>query len=366
MRILLTTDGYVPMINGVVTSVLNLRQELINRGHDVRILTLSTNEHSYTENSVYYLGSFRFPIYPDLHATMHMSSSFMNEILAWKPEIVHSQCEFFTFKFARRIASRSGAPLIHTYHTMYESYAKYVKLNERMGDMAVPRFLHSRLRNVQRIIAPTQKVADALKSYRLHAPISIVPTGIDLSKFLLKDPEETRELQRANLKIKKGSTVLVSVGRIAQEKNSEELVRNMIPLVAWNKDLVLLFVGDGPQRLYLQELVRSLSLTDNILFSGMVSPDKIASYYQMGDIFVSASESETQGLTYIEAMASALPVVCRFDTCLTNVVTEGYNGYTYDENHEYITAIKRIFEDKELAKSLSVHSLEVAKQIFQN
>ncbi|AEV28027.1 glycosyltransferase [Sphaerochaeta pleomorpha str. Grapes] len=362
MKILLTTDGYAPMINGVVTSVMNLQRVLTNRGHEVRVLTLSNDEHSSFKEGVYYLASFRIPIYRDLHATLHIPQVFMQDILSWKPDIVHSQCEFFTFGFARRIAQRSNVPLVHTYHTMYESYARYVKLNERMGDMAVPHFLQRRLRNLQMIIAPTQKVADALKSYRLTSPISIVPTGIDLSKFTLRESRENLEKRKASLGLNPDSVILLSVGRIAQEKNPEELLKNMVPLVQDFPKLVLLFIGDGPQREYLADRIRTLNLSGRVFFSGMVNPTEIASYYQLGTIFVSASDSETQGLTYIEAMASGLPVICRYDSCLKNVIKEGIDGFTYTKASEYVSAITHTLTDKELYESLSSQARILAKE----
>ena len=362
MKILVTTDGYAPMVNGVVTSVMNLQRELTDRGHQVRVLTLSNDEHSSYANGVYYLGSFRIPIYQDLHATLHIPQPFMQDILSWKPDIVHSQCEFFTFGFARRIAQRSNVPLVHTYHTMYENYARYVKLNERMGDMAVPHFLHRRLRNLQMIVAPTQKVADALRSYRLTSPISIVPTGINLTKYALKESKENLEKRKAGLGIAPDAKILLSVGRIAQEKNPGELLRNMIPIIQEHPKLVLLFVGDGPQREYLVDLHRTLGLQGRVFFSGMVPPSEIASYYQLGTIFVSASDSETQGLTYIEAMASGLPVICRYDSCLRNVITEGVNGFTYTKSSDYILAIKHTLADKQLYDSLSNQARMTAQE----
>jgi 1,2-diacylglycerol 3-alpha-glucosyltransferase len=350
------------MINGVVTSVLNLQSELTLRGHEVRVLTLSQDEHSYYKDGVYYLASFKLPIYPDFHATLHIPQQFMNDILFWHPEIVHSQCEFFTFGFARRIAQKSNVPFIHTYHTMYENYAKYVKLNERMGDMAVPHFLHRRLRNVQMIIAPTQKVADALISYHLTSPISIIPTGIHLSKFTIQQTEESLGKLKTKLGIDLDAIVLLSVGRIAQEKNPEELLRNMVQLVQKNEKLVLLFVGDGPQREDLQKLTSTLKLQGRVFFSGMVNPTEIASYYQLGTIFVSASDSETQGLTYIEAMASGLPVICRYDKCLKEVVQQGFNGFTYTNESEYWSLIQQTLDNKTLYENFCNHAKIVAQK----
>ena len=92
--------------------------------------------------------------------------------------------------------------------------------------------------------------------------------------------------------------------------------------------------GDGPDRERLEKLAEELGIKDQVVFTGMISPDKVAGYYKLGDVFVCASNSETQGITYIEALACGLPALCRRDDCLSQVVTDGYNGFQY-ENYAY-------------------------------
>jgi 1,2-diacylglycerol 3-alpha-glucosyltransferase len=348
MRILLTTDLFTPSVNGVVTSVLNLREVLTDRGHDVRILTLSPIELSYFYNDVYFIGSMKIPVYQDIHAAIHIPLDIMKDILDWSPAIVHSQCEFFTFAFAKTIAKKAKAPLVHTYHTMYENYARYLKLNERMGEKAVSHFVQNRLGKVYNLIAPTKKVADSLTEYGLSGKIHIIPTGIDLAKFEKRENKDTLIALKTKLGIPLDSPVLISIGRLAQEKNSDELVRNFVEILKWNRNVVMLFVGDGPFREKLEHMANSLKISDNIIFTGMIAPSEIALYYQLGTIFVSASQSETQGLTYIEALASELPVVCRYDECIEDVVVAGYDGFPYMNDEEYLQAIKTILGDTKL------------------
>ena len=119
MKILLTSDWYEPVVNGVVTSVRNLKRELEKKGHEVRVLTLSENRDSRKEGDVYYIHSHSAGlVYPNARVTLPVAHPYVQELMDWKPDIVHSQCEFTTFWFARRIAFRTGAPLIHTYHTI--------------------------------------------------------------------------------------------------------------------------------------------------------------------------------------------------------------------------------------------------------
>ena len=126
MKILLTTDWYTPAVNGVVTSVQNLRKGLEDRGHEVRILTLSRSSYSHIQNGVYYLRSMGVgAVYPKARLGVPLQKQIIKELLSWRPDIVHSNCEFSTFPAACYIAEKADAPLLHTYHTVYEHYTHY-------------------------------------------------------------------------------------------------------------------------------------------------------------------------------------------------------------------------------------------------
>ena len=134
MKVLITTDWYKPVINGVVTSATNLEEGLRKAGHDVRILTLSSNLHSYREGNVIYIGSVGVGmIYPNARLRARLNDPLVQELIDWRPDIVHSQCEFSTFSFAKRIARESGCPLVHTYHTVYEDFTHYFSPSIRLG-----------------------------------------------------------------------------------------------------------------------------------------------------------------------------------------------------------------------------------------
>ena len=105
MKILITSDWYIPAVNGVVTSVKNLRRELELRGHEVRVLTLSQNRRSYERDGVTYLGSVAAGlVYPGARLRTALAGRWVRKIVEWGPDVVPSQCEFSTFFLARRIA----------------------------------------------------------------------------------------------------------------------------------------------------------------------------------------------------------------------------------------------------------------------
>lgn len=184
MKILITTDWYVPIINGVVTSVLNLQRELMLRGHDVRVLTLSQTTRSFKSDGVIYIGSVGAgKLYPGARIKTAFFGSFVQDIVKWRPDVVHSQCEFSTFLIARRIAKKLDIPVIHTYHTVYEDYTHYFSPNKTWGRCMVKFLSRWIIRRTVCVIAPTEKVRTILNGYGIDRDIRVIPTGIDLSRF---------------------------------------------------------------------------------------------------------------------------------------------------------------------------------------
>ena len=335
MKILITSDWYLPAVNGVVTSVKNLRQELERRGHEVRILTLSQNTHSSQQNGVTALGSIPAGlIYPGARLRTALGGKWIRELVEWGPDVVHSQCEFSTFFLARRIAGELGIPLVHTYHTVYEDYTHYFSPSVHFGKKAAAIFTRWVARQTDCLIAPTGKVRMLLQGYHVTPPVFVAPSGIDLSRFQ-KEPDPLRcAVLRASLGIPQDRAILVFVGRLAEEKNLEELLRFRANLGPGG--VTLLLVGDGPYRRRLEESAASLGLeAPDLVFTGMVPPEQVMEWYQLGNLFVNASTSETQGLTYAEALASGLPVLCRADPCLTGVVRDGENGWQYRDEADF-------------------------------
>ena len=341
MKILLTTDWWTPAVNGVVRSVTLLRRELLALGHDVKVLTLSPDSHSYERDGVIYLGSLSADrVYPGARVRFAAWNRWMRALTDWRPDVIHSQCEFSTFLPAWQLARRCNCPLVHTYHTAYEDYTRYLIPSERCGHVAVKELTKLFSGRCDAILAPTGKVAAMLDQYGVSCPVYTVPTGIDLEAFRPIPPEDKPALRRA-LGLPEGEqTILVSVGRLAAEKNHGELLRLLAKEPAGQRPL-LLFVGDGPVRAQLEQQAADLGLVDRVMFAGMVPPTEVVRYYQAGDAFVCASQSETQGLTYFEALACGLPTIVRADPCLEGVVENGVNGWQWKDAagfHEALAA----------------------------
>ena len=362
MKILITTDLYTTATNGVVTSVHNLYEELTGKGHDVRILTLSAGKESYKKDHIYYIKSMSIDfIYPDVRMPLSYRNGLIQELIDWKPDVVHSQCEFFSFQFAKRIAKITGAPIVHTYHTLYEQYVNYVIPGKYIGKQMVGRLSRMRLKKVAKVIAPTAKVEDALRGYGVTADIQVVPSGISLEQHYFRLTEEERAEKRKELGIPENHNVLLNLGRLGTEKNLEELLCFFAEALKYDSYLTFMIVGDGPDKENLEKQAKELGISDHVIFTGMVKPSEVQKFYQLADVFVNASTSETQGLTYIEAAANGLPLLCRKDPCLDAVIKDGVNGYEYTNFEEFEEYLNDILMDPEWRKSASEQSEKIAE-----
>ncbi len=249
---------------------------------------------------------------------------------------------------------------MHTYHTLYEQYATYVFPTQRMGSFFIGRLSKFRLRKADAIVAPTAKVETVLKNYGLHNPIHIVPTGIALEQHKQRITPDERKQLREKLGIPEDVLVLINLGRLGNEKNLDELIDFFAVARTHTPKLMLLIVGDGPARQELEEKVKDLGIDKYVIFTGMVKPEEVHSYYQVGDVFVSSSTSETQGLTYVEAAANGLPLLCRRDPCLDGVLVEGRNGFEYEAEGEFCDLIDTILQNPRWCRTAGSQSEKIA------
>lgn len=330
MKVLLTSDLFTPSINGVVASVLSLKQGLEERGHEVRVLTLSPTMHSYVEGDVTYIGSLNAgKVYPGARLRYTQKHPLLDALIEWKPDVIHSNCELSTFLMARKIAKKTGAPLVHTYHTVYEDYTHYFSPSKRMGKSIVKRLSRVIAHRTDTIVVPSVKILKLLEGYDVETPLVVIPTGIDQQKFSENTVLDITEM-RKECGIPEQNTVAIFIGRLAKEKNTEELIDYMKAFVG--EPVTLLIIGDGPYRKELEKKAKESGVPQGqIVFYGAVPPSEVGKYYHMGDIFVCASTSETQGLTYFEALSCGLPVLARQDACLDGVIDPGVNGWEFTD-----------------------------------
>ncbi len=345
MKILITTEWNHPAINGVVISVNNLKEELSKLGHEVKVLTLSNTQQSFEKDGVISIGSFGAGIiYPEARVVIPIANKYIKEIIRWSPDVIHSQSEFSTFLLARYISKQLHIPIVHTYHTVYENYTHYFSPVEKWGKNMASFFTILALKHTSCVIAPTEKVRKLLEEYGVTKEIKVVPTGIRMNKGVEPTNQFKRQTLRNKIGIDRNIKILITVGRLAKEKNLEEIIHYFSRLNS--AELKLLIVGDGPHRQQLEKYVDILGISDRVYFVGMIPHEKVNQYYQAGDVFVSASNSETQGLTYLEAMANGIPALCRKDACLDKVICDGENGWQYESFEQFRKKLGLIFQSE--------------------
>lgn len=342
MKILLATDEYINQINGITNSVVTLKNELIKLGHDVRVLALSPNNKSFIKDNDYFIRSKHVPIYPDARYCFHKHDKLLNNIIEWKPDLVHIQTEYSARKLSNVIIKKLNIPYVITCHAMYEDYIRYWCPSKTIGKKVIKKLSNKYYNPSKALVVPSYKLKKKEIEYGVKCPIEVIPTGIDLEKFNNRISQNERKglLKKYDIDIEK--KVLVTVSRVAVEKNIEEIINYFSKLLEKDNNCRLLIVGDGPDKKNLEKLVDKLNLREYVKFTGMIKPVEVHKYYQLGDIFVCASTSESQGLTYVEAIASSLPLVCREDDCLIDIIEEGKNGFTYHNNNDFIEKILKI------------------------
>ncbi|MFX0537203.1 glycosyltransferase [Ornithinimicrobium sp. Y1847] len=355
-RILLLTDTYRPAVSGVVTSVEDLRKGLIEAGHDVRVLTVGPGRRTTWDGEAYRLPSMDAShIYPHARLGRPLDRDLLAELLAWRPQVLHSHTEFACFWWARRLAHRLSAPHVHTYHTLYADYTHYFFPHERMGRALCAKFARSTLRRTDGVIAPTAKIEKLLRGYGVNVPISVVPTGVDLGRFA-PGPKSAELAARLNLDLT--VPTILSLGRLGAEKKVDEVIDLLANVRTEPWQMVI--AGDGPAAADLRQQVDRLGLTDRVRFAGAVDPRNVPDYYRLADVFVSASQSETQGLTFLEALATGVPVVCRDDAALDGIVIDRHNGRRYRHAEEFTTTLRWLLADETLRRHWSQGAVDTA------
>ena len=366
MRVGIFTESYPPLVNGVSTSILMLEHALTKLGHEVFIITVSDNKKDYVlENNghILRLPSVNLANCYDYKMTSVYPIKAVNMIKKMNLDVIHSNVEFTVGIFARVVSEQLSIPLVHTYHTNWEDYTHYITKNKKILDDICKKLLKYLVvffedKTVTELIVPSNKIYNLFKDkYKFTKNIHIIQTGIETSKFYKENfnQKDINSLKK-KLGIKKKDFVVMTVSRLAKEKSVDRIINNHKELVKKYSNMKLLIVGDGPDIDKLKDEAKSLGVSDSVIFTGKVPLSDIPIYYQLGNVFVTASKSETQGLTVVEAISSSLPVVAVKDDSFVNSVIEDFNGFVFTDDEKYINSISKLYEDKDIYNRLSNQS----------
>jgi len=356
MRIVIFSDTFPPDINGVATSTANLFKTL--RDHKEDVIAVVPNHYSnkvtFEDNIIRIPGIELKKLY-GYRAVFPWNQTAYKIVKEFKPDVIHIQVDAGVGQFGYMVAANLKVPAVYTYHTCYEDYTYYATkgMADRFAKSCVRAYTKFQSLRSYEFIAPSNKIKDYLRSIKIDDHISVLPTGIEFKKFSIKhrNLEETNKLKKS-LGILPDEKILLSLGRVAKEKSIDFVIRGYAEFVKTHKNhkTKFLIVGDGPALNDLKELTSVLGIEKYVIFTGRVDPSLTQTYYWMGDIFASASITETQGLTFMEAMAASLIVLARYDDNLAGTIVDGKTGFFFETEEEFASVFESVLQLKKEEK----------------
>lgn len=328
LRIAMFTNNYLPFIGGVPLSIERLRRGLTRLGHQVLIVAPSYRKKSDDEGDTLRVGSL-LPMgqQSEFRVANIFSPGLYRGLYRFRPDLIHVHHPFWLGSIGVFLARRLNIPVVYTYHTRLEHYAHYVPLPGPLFRNLVSHALVRRFANrCDGIVVPTESTADYLRVIGVRQPVYVQPTGIDHDRFQTVAEKDIRHLKRRiGLEDEK---VLVSISRLGEEKNIDFMLDAVGDLYRrCTVPFRFLIIGDGPEHERLQARISEEGLADCITLLGTIPPEEIPVYCRLGDIFLFASRSETQGMVILEAMAAGLPVVAVRSSGIDDFVQDGVNGF---------------------------------------
>ena len=366
MHIAFFTNYYHPVVNGVVRSVASFRENLMKQGHNVFIFAQSDGSYKDEEPFIFRYPSLSLPL-GDISTAIPVSP-FVDQLLPMlKLDVIHTHHPVLLGQTAARKAAELDLPLIFTFHTQYWEYTHYIpfpqEIIQEFLKNAVHRWLREFMQKCQHIIIPSESLRDILvRDYGLHERYSVIPTGTDLEPFLNADGKALRAEKGWQKEI-----VLISVGRLAPEKNWDTLIQGFAKVHTKHPEARLVLIGDGSARQSLEALSVELGIADRVTFTGSIPFEEIPRYLKAADLFAFASVTETQGIVTMEAMAAGLPVVAVDGPGTRDIVQNGKQGYLVENDPDALAKkLNQLLSDSQRIKRFSNQALKRAKMFDVN
>lgn len=327
------TDTYLPAVDGVVTSILNFRQELMRRGHDVYVFASgdsNTQRIATTQKNVFAIRGVRFKKYPQYNVALFpfLSSLKLRNV---RVDLIHAHTPFSMGFYALLQSKINRIPIAGSFHTLLTDKAvlKEYIADERLRKLAFKyswpyvRFFYNRCNGV---LAPSEAVKSLLERKKI-SDVYVVPNSVDLKRFSTKvDGSKVRE----HLLGGKEGRIVMYIGRLSREKRIDTLIRAAKTL---NDDKVTFVIGGtGPAAVHYHDMVKRMHLSGRVKFTGFIDGKMLPQYYAACDAFCIPSTFETQGIVSLEAMASGKPVVGADYLALRELIKNSYNGEKFRPN----------------------------------
>ena len=375
------TDSYYPRINGVTVSVDSYAAELSKIGHTVAIVCLEYTEEQ-QKNSLFDEKSndgkapfkiIRIPSAPlffskeDRMMRLDKWYRIKNEMDDFKPDVIHINTEWTIGYFGALYAHHRHIPFVYTFHTMWEDYlANYVVFLPSASMKTLGRnVVKFYLKRADVIIAPTKRIADVVSEYGIKKDVDILPTGIPDRRLEISNFRRKRIVFQLYKKFQnlKGKKILLFAGRIVKEKNLLFLFDVLKKVQLKIPKTALLFVGAGPYAEELSRTAKNLNLEKSVAFTGYIPSSDMVYFYNIAQVFVFPSKTETQGLVTVEAMLSALPVVAIGELGTIDVMQGDHGGFmVHDDVDEFSERVIELLDNPQLYKEKSQEAVKWAQK----
>lgn len=373
MKVGIFTEAYKPLISGVVTSVVTLKEGLEALGHEVYVITPRAPRQKHEEDP--YVIRLRGVVIPRRSLKgfriVPWVKRHLGRIDHLKLDIVHIHTEFSMGTLGLAVGKKSKIPTVYTLHTSYQDYTHYVSKLMTFFMPKVSKKLAYYINNhytkkCDMTIVPTKKIYDKMKRLNHDGRFTILPSGIDLKPFYKESyTKASVDKLKKELGIKDGEFVAIVVARIAKEKSLPDLVDAFIEFNKSYPNSRFLIVGDGPDKPALDHYIDKKKARDCIQTTGFIRHEEVGIYYQVADVFLNASTTETQGLTYVEALAASLPIIVRYDEVFDEFVENNKNGIFFDKTAELVDILKNIQKDRTLLETLSINAQDSVRNYSQ-
>ncbi|MEK7598160.1 MAG: glycosyltransferase [Patescibacteria group bacterium] len=363
MRIAIFTNNYLPNPYGVPNSIESFRKEFESLGHKVFIFAPKWKGYVGENSNVFWFPAVDIRYKINFPLPIPYSGK-INKILEnLDIDIIHSQHSNLLGSAAMKWAKKKNIPLVFTWHTLYDQYAHFAPLiPERLAAWWTIRNAKNYANRCDAVVTPTPFVEEIIKGWGVkNKNIIAIPTGVEEPIFASPD----RNSIRKKYGIKEDEVVLLSVGRFTAEKNMEFLFKSVAEILKKNKGVKFLVGGEGYLEEKLEKIVLESGTKSRVIFAGFVDNKIKKNFYLAGDIFVYASKSETQGMILTEAMYSGLPIVAVRAPGARDIVLDGETGFLVPENNkEFVGAVQKLIEDKELRLKFSEEAKKIAREKY--
>jgi 1,2-diacylglycerol 3-alpha-glucosyltransferase len=333
MRIGMMADAYKPHISGITNYIALNKREMENAGHEVFVFTFGDEDYKDEEPNIIRSGGV--PIVDTGYYLNYRYKRAARKLLQTM-DIVHVHHPFLSGSIGLRICRPRGIPLVFTNHTRYDLYAHaYLPiLPDVIGETMLHAYMPAFCRACDQIVAPSAGMREILVKFGVDVSIQVVPNGVDIKPFLNCDAIQ----DRTQFGFNPDDIVMIYVGRLGPEKNIPFMLRSFAGISQAYDKARLLIVGDGPERDNFEDRVQAMGIQEKVIFTGMVTYDKLPGYLHMADAFLTASVTEVHPLSVIEAMAAGLPILGIKSPGVGDTVEDGVTGYLATEDLAAFTA----------------------------